>query len=188
MCGDRMWTWPGNGHAPMFAETRTRVRRAEASESLDRVAGLQHQSFTSPWSADAIGWELRETDVARLYVLEVEDIEDGDTPCGDGLLAYCACWIIFDELHINSLAVAPDARRRGHARRLLSHVFREAVREGATSATLEVRRSNIAALGLYEHLGFQVEGTRANYYQKPREDALVLWHRALASVNWAEKI
>jgi [ribosomal protein S18]-alanine N-acetyltransferase len=170
----------------MFAETRTRVRRAEASESLDRVAGLQHQSFTSPWSADAIGWELRETDVARLYVLEIEDREDGAG--GGSLLAYCACWIIFDELHINSLAVSPDARRRGHARRLLSHVFREAVREGATSATLEVRRSNVAALGLYEHLGFQVEGTRANYYQKPREDALVLWHRALASVNWAEKI
>jgi ribosomal-protein-alanine N-acetyltransferase len=170
----------------MFAEMRTRVRRAEASESLDRVAGLQHQSFTSPWSADAIGWELRETDVARLYVLELEDADDA--PGSESLLAYCACWIIFDELHINSLAVTPEARRRGHARRLLSHVFREGVREGATSATLEVRRSNVAALGLYEHLGFQVEGTRANYYQKPREDALVLWHRALASVNWAEKI
>jgi [ribosomal protein S18]-alanine N-acetyltransferase len=165
----------------MFADVRTRVRRAQATEPLDRVAGLQHQSFTSPWSADAIGWELRETDVARLYVLELAD-DDG----GDQLLAYCACWIIFDELHINSLAVAPDARRRGHARRLLNHVFREAVREGATSATLEVRRSNVAALGLYEHLGFQVEGTRTNYYQKPREDALVLWHRALSSVNWAE--
>lgn len=181
-----MWNWPGSGLARMFAETRTRVRRAEASESLDRVAGLQHQSFTSPWSADAIGWELRETDVARLYVLEVEDRDAGTG--ADRLLAYCACWIIFDELHINSLAVAPEERRRGHARRLLSHVFEEAVREGATSATLEVRRSNVAALGLYERLGFQVEATRANYYQKPREDALVLWHRTLASVNWTGKI
>ena len=167
----------------MFAEVRTRVRRALANEPLDNVAGLQHQSFTSPWSADAIGWELRETDVARLYVLEEEAEEGADAR----LLAYCACWVIFDELHINSLAVAPDARRRGYARRLLDHVFQEVVPEGVTSATLEVRRSNTAALGLYEGLGFQVEGVRTNYYQTPREDALVLWHRSLSSGRWSDK-
>ena len=166
----------------MFAEVRTRVRRALAGEPLDSVAGLQHLSFTSPWSADAIGWELRETDVARLYVLE-EEAEEGIR-----LLAYCACWVIFDELHINSLAVAPDARRRGHARRLLDHVFQDVVADGVTSATLEVRRSNTAALALYTRLGFQVEGVRANYYQNPREDALVLWHRALGTAPRPEKM
>ena len=162
----------------MFAEVKTRVRRALPGESLDEVAGLQHASFTSPWSADAIGWELRETDVARLYVLEEES---------GRLLAYCACWVIFDELHINSLAVAPDMRRRGFARKLLDAVFQDVLAEGVTSATLEVRRSNAAALGLYERLGFQVEGVRANYYQRPREDALVLWHRALAAAGRSKK-
>ena len=162
----------------MFAEVRIRVRRALAGESLDNVAGLQHLSFTSPWSADAIGWELRETDVARLYVLEEEAEEEADCR----LLAYCACWVIFDELHINSLAVAPDVRRKGYARRLLDHVFQDVVSEGVTSATLEVRRSNIAALALYNGLGFQIEGVRPNYYQKPREDALILWHRALKKI------
>jgi ribosomal-protein-alanine N-acetyltransferase len=173
----------------VFAEVRTRVRRALAGESLDDVAGLQHLSFTSPWSADAIGWELRETDVARLYVLE-EDAPAGalEEEKDARLLAYCACWVIFDELHINSLAVAPDARRRGHARRLLDHVFQDAVAGGVSSATLEVRRSNAAALALYDRLGFQVEGIRANYYQNPREDALVLWHRALATARRPEQI
>jgi len=154
------------------ADTRTRVRRAVAGESLEAVAGVQHESFTSPWSADAIGWELRETDVARLYVLE----EDSGR-----VLAYCACWVIFDELHINSLAVTPGARRKGHARRLLHSVFQDVISEGVTAATLEVRRSNAAALGLYQGLGFQVEGVRADYYQHPREDALILWNRALES-------
>ncbi len=172
-----MWNWPGNGDNQVFAEVPTRVRRALAGESLDEVVGLQHQSFTSPWSADAIGWELRETDVARLYVLEEE------ARGAARLLAYCACWVIFDELHINSLAVAPDARRRGHARRLLESVFQDVVPQGVTAATLEVRRSNTAALALYERLGFQVEGVRANYYQSPREDALVLWNRTLSSGN-----
>lgn len=145
------------------------MRRVRPDESFAAVAKLQHQSFTSPWSVDSIAWELRETDVARLYVLE----DDG------GLLAYCACWVIFDELHINSLAVSPDVRRQGHARRLLADVFADVRAAGVLAATLEVRRSNAAAVGLYEGLGFRVEGVRVDYYQHPREDALVLWNRKL---------
>jgi len=154
----------------------TGVRRVQAGEPLDAVAHIQRQSFTNPWSAEAINWELRETDVARLYVLDATGPSPGATAPP---LAYCACWLIFDELHINSLAVVPEARRQGHARRLLAGVFRDAVADGASSATLEVRRSNVPALALYNGLGFQVEGVRANYYQQPREDALILWHRAL---------
>lgn len=158
-----------SGDARLSAEPRGRVRRAYGDEPLDAVAQLQHLSFTSPWSAESIAWELRETDVARLYVLED----------GDALLAYCACWVIFDELHINSLAVTPAARRQGHARRLLAHVFAEVAASGVTAATLEVRRSNTAAVALYEGLGFRVEGIRLDYYQHPREDALVLWNRGV---------
>lgn len=145
------------------------VRRATAQD-LTAVAALQARSFTHPWSVDAISWELEHTDVARLYVMA--------DPRG-AVVAYCACWIVFDELHLNSLAVLDTARRRGLARRLLAVVFAEAVAAGARSATLEVRESNTAARGLYEGLGFQVEARRRNYYQGPREDALVLWHRQL---------
>ena len=153
----------------MSAEIRGHVRRARPDEPLDAVAALQHLSFTNPWTVESIQWELRETDVARLYLLED----------ADRLLAYCACWVIFDELHINSLAVSPEARRQGHARRLLQAVFAEVTAGGVTGATLEVRRSNVAAVALYESLGFCVEGVRIDYYQHPREDALVLWNRTL---------
>jgi ribosomal-protein-alanine N-acetyltransferase len=88
--------------------------------------------------------------------------------------------MIFDELHINSLAVDERWRQQGIARRLLVGVLAEAVRAGARTATLEVRESNAAARALYEGLGFHVEGVRRDYYQHPREDALVLWHRRLA--------
>lgn len=177
-----MWSWPGSGDGRVCADLGTRARRVIAGEPLDEVARLQHASFTSPWSAEAINWELRETDVARLYVLEPGP--DKTPAVGTAsLLAYCACWVIFDELHINSLAVAPEARQRGHARRLLDHVFREVVAEGVTAATLEVRRSNTAALALYAGLGFHVEAVRVDYYQHPREDALILWHRTLAGAR-----
>ncbi len=144
------------------------IRRASGAEDLSAVADLQRATFTNAWGADAIRWELENTDVARLYLMQ--------DPSG-ALVAYCACWMVFDELHINSLAVDPARRRRGLARQLLQHVLREAAASGARSATLEVRRSNEPARALYEGLGFQVEGQRAGYYQEPAEDALVLWHR-----------
>lgn len=148
-----------------------RFRRASSSDDLAAVEGLQARTFSNPWGTDAIRWELENTDVARLFLAY---LPDGD------LVAYCACWTVFDELHVNSLAVAETWRRRGIGRRLMAHVVREAVAEGARSATLEVRRSNQAALGLYESIGFQVEAVRKDYYQSPREDALILWHRQLA--------
>lgn len=146
---------------------RIAIRRA-TSDDLPAVAALQRETFTNAWGAEAIRWELENTDVARLYVMHRPD---GVT------IAYCACWMVFDELHINSLAVDPPWRRRGLARQLLRHVLREAAASGARAATLEVRRSNEPALKLYEGLGFRVEGERPGYYQEPREDALVLWHR-----------
>jgi ribosomal-protein-alanine N-acetyltransferase len=146
------------------------VTRLGVGDDLAAVEQLQRQTFVNPWGADAIRWELEHTDVARLYVLREAD---------GGLSAYCACWIVFDELHINSLAVDVGRRRQGLARRLLREVLREAVDEGARSATLEVRASNVAARRLYEQLGFKAEGVRRDYYQDPREDAIILWTRQL---------
>jgi ribosomal-protein-alanine N-acetyltransferase len=155
--------------APVRA-TPFRVRRADLSTDLPAVEALQRQTFTNPWGADAIRWELENSDVARLYVLEAPEA---------GLVAYCACWMIFDELHINSLAVDQAWRRHGAARTLLAHVLADAARAGAKSATLEVRRSNEPACALYGGLGFTVGGVRRDYYHDPQEDALILWHRGL---------
>lgn len=154
-----------------------RVRRATSDESLTAVAALQAQSFIRPWSIDAIAWELRENPVARLYLLELLEVEDAR------LLGFCACWIVAGELHINSLAIAPALRRQGLARTLLTAVFAAAVSEGASAATLEVRRSNTPAVALYTALGFVVEAVRLNYYEQPQEDALILWRRNLATAQ-----
>ena len=150
-------------------ESGLSIARALPSDIAD-VESLQRSTFTNPWGAAAIRWELDNTDVARLYVMRA--------PQG-GLAGYCACWIVFDELHINSLAIDPALRRRGLARTLLLHVLAEARAAGATSSTLEVRASNVAARQLYEGLGFTVEAVRRDYYQQPREDALILWKRGI---------
>jgi ribosomal-protein-alanine N-acetyltransferase len=151
-----------------------KITRLTPTDDLSAVEALQRRSFTAAWGEEAIRWELTHTEVARLYVLRGPESE---------LVAYCSCWMLVDELHINSLAVDEAWRRRGLARRLLAEVFREAVAAGARSATLEVRQSNQAARALYEGLGFVVEATRRGYYQSPREDALILWHRRLAEAT-----
>jgi ribosomal-protein-alanine N-acetyltransferase len=148
------------------------ITRLGPGDPLDEVSALEAASFTNPWSQDMLARELSNSDVARVYILRGPDAH---------LLAFCACWLIFDELHINTLAVDLAARRQGLATRLLRVVFSEAVAAGVQRATLEVRRSNDAARGLYERLGFVVHAVRPKYYTHPEEDGLILWNGDLRS-------
>jgi [ribosomal protein S18]-alanine N-acetyltransferase len=86
---------------------------------------------------------------------------------------------VFDEVHINNLAVAPAHRGRGYGTELLRHALAEGRRLGARRATLEVRQSNLAAQRLYARLGFRVAGRRPAYYTHPVEDAFILWRDTL---------
>src|SRR5262245_60146500 len=143
-----------------------RLRDPGAEADIDAVVALEAESFSNPWPRDTLVWELTNSDVTRVYLLRDEEHR---------AIAFCMAWIIFDELHLNTLAVSPHHRRQGLATILLNEVMAEAAREGARRATLEVRASNTAALTLYARLGFQVTGRRRDYYSKPVEDALILW-------------
>jgi ribosomal-protein-alanine N-acetyltransferase len=150
------------------------IERLTGDEDLDAVVALEAESFTNPWTKEMLDRELRHSDVARVYVLRRE---------GQRVAAFCHCWLIFDELHINTIAVDPARRRQGLATRLMHHIFADAAAAGALRATLEVRRSNVAALALYERLGFAVAGVRPRYYTHPEEDALILWRQQLTTTD-----
>ena len=143
-----------------------RLRHPAAEADVDAVVALEQESFTNPWSRETLVWELTNSDVTRVYLLR---------DAKDRAIAFCIAWVIFDELHINTLAVSPANRRRGAATFLLEHLLAETAREGVRRATLEVRASNAAALELYRRLGFTVQGKRPGYYANPAEDALILW-------------
>jgi [ribosomal protein S18]-alanine N-acetyltransferase len=146
------------------------IERVSAPEDLDAVAALEEASFTNPWTRAMLERELRQSAVTRVHVLRLP---------GQRVAAFCASWLVYDELHINTIAVHPDLRRRGLATVLMQHVFAEAVRQGAERAFLEVRRSNVPAQRLYEALGFRVAGLRPKYYSHPEEDAIVLVREGL---------
>lgn len=142
------------------------IERVSSPDDLDRVAALEAVCFTNPWTRDMLERELQHSGVARVYALR------DDT---GGVAAFCTCWLVFDELHVNTVAVAPDRRRAGLATALMRHVMQDAARDGATRATLEVRASNTPARRLYATLGFVETAVRPRYYTQPEEDGVILW-------------
>ena len=148
----------------MTALREVAFERLDPTDPADRasVLALEAESFSNPWTEDSFETMLS-TPASRVFIGRGPDRQ---------ILAFCACWLFSDELHINTIAVAPRDRRRGIASALIRYILSET---GARRATLEVRRSNAAALRLYEALGFKVTAIRERYYQKPPEDALILW-------------
>lgn len=143
------------------------IERLGPGSDIEGVVALEAASFTNPWPRDVLAREMGESSVSRLFVLRTPEVP---------VAAFCLCWLIVDELHINTIAVDPVMRRQGFATALMRHVIADAVREGARRATLEVRRSNAAAIALYERMGFRLCAVRPAYYANPVEDALILWH------------
>jgi ribosomal-protein-alanine N-acetyltransferase len=145
-----------------------------SAEDLEGVLQVDEASFTRPWTRAMYESEFLNRETSRLYVLRLPECR---------VAGYCAAWIVFDELHINNIAVRPEFRRRGLGAALLARALEEGAAAGAHRATLEVRRSNTPALGLYERFGFTVAGVRREYYSHPVEDALILWRERQAAAT-----
>lgn len=145
---------------------RYSIELLAGEDDLTGVLDVEAESFTNPWTREMYAWELQNPAVCHIYV-----VRTGDCP----VAGFCAFWLVFDEVHINNIAMRPQFRGAGVGTALLHHVLAAARELGARRATLEVRASNAQALRLYERLGFYVAGRRRNYYSNPVEDALILW-------------
>jgi ribosomal-protein-alanine N-acetyltransferase len=141
------------------------VERLRDARDLDAVLEIEELSFNNPTTREWYERELQRADVCFIYVLRVPACP---------VAGFCAFWRIASEMHINNLAIRPDLRGGGLGRILLQASLDAAAALGASSATLEVRRSNVAARRLYARAGFDEAGVRRNYYTQPVEDALVL--------------
>ncbi|MBN1203459.1 MAG: ribosomal protein S18-alanine N-acetyltransferase [Myxococcaceae bacterium] len=153
--------------APREREHPFLIRRM-TDEDMPAVIALEQASFRSPWSPELLRREL-EHDWST--VLLVEELLPGGEK---RLLGLAIFWIVQDEVHILNVATAPEHRRRGVGRAVMDEVLARGRERRCSLATLEVRRSNEAAIGLYRSLGFRSVGVRPNYYVEEKEDALVM--------------
>lgn len=131
----------------------------EASD-FDAVMHLERASFSDPWSernmADCLAMPVVRAWVARQ---------------GEQILGFAIAYLIPPEGEIADICVSPDARGQGIGRALMETMLSA---DDCAQYFLEVRASNTAAIGLYRKLGFEVIGIRKRYYDKPREDAIVM--------------
>ena len=141
------------------------IEQVSSPDEIDALMAVELASFTNPWTREMYLAEFENRDVSAFFLARR----------GARVVGFCAFWRVLDELHINNVAVLPEERRKGVASALLVRILAEGRKLGAFRATLEVRRSNAAALALYQRLGFSVEATRRGYYSLPEEDALILW-------------
>ena len=141
------------------------VRQMEEAD-LGSVARIETSIFSKPWSEEGFRDSLKLPNTVYLVAEQ------------DGSIAgYIGMLCVLDEGEITNVAVAEGFRRQGIGERLLSSLLQAGRKEGVDSFTLEVRESNSSARRLYRKLGFQEEGIRKNFYEKPTEDAILMWKR-----------
>ncbi len=141
---------------------------------LDEVVALEQASFTEPWTRKMFLGELQGNAFAVNVVARAGEAGERRGLAAGTLLGYILFWVVFEELHLMNLAVRPDARRRGLGSDLARHALSVGTDRGVRTALLEVRASNLAAMALYEGLGFARTCRRKGYYDRPREDAVIL--------------
>lgn len=139
---------------------------AMAPSHLPQVLEIERLSFPTPWTPGLFLHELK-LPFSRVRVAHTN---------GNGssaLVGYVCWWLVAEEAHILNLAVHPDHRRRGIAGDFVALVLADACEQNAASVTLEVRRDNVAAQGLYRRFGFSECGIRRDYYGRG-DDAIVM--------------
>lgn len=140
--------------------------RAMECTDVEAVSRMEEETFSMPWSRDAFLQMIRKED-ARYYVAE----EDGCVIGGCGVLMAAG------EGNITNVVVEKEKRNQGIGTKMLQYLIEDGSRNGLYAFTLEVRVSNKAAIHVYEKLGFQSEGIRPKFYEKPIEDAMIMWKR-----------
>lgn len=135
------------------------------ADHLEELEKLERICFSRPWSRKMLAEEL-ENQCAAFLVAE-------DSVSGR-VLGYAGLMVVADEGYITNVAVFPEYRRQGIAAQILQVFLQFAAANHLAFLTLEVRPSNAAAIALYQGFGFEEVGRRKNYYDLPKEDALIL--------------
>lgn len=141
--------------------------REMAYEDLQQVEQIEKESFSMPWSQQGFkdALELEDT---QLMVIE----QDGK------IIGYTCMYISFNEGEITNVAVSKELRGLGLGKELMKATLDNAVNRNVDRVVLEVRVSNQSAIGLYKSMGYEELGIRKNFYEHPKEDALIMaWEK-----------
>ncbi|NLJ97374.1 MAG: ribosomal protein S18-alanine N-acetyltransferase [Clostridiales bacterium] len=135
---------------------------------LDEVCVIEAETFSDPWSKTSFLDSL--SDSNNCYLVAVVD---------RSIVGYCGYYGVAPEGYIYNVAVSKNYRRQGIGCKMLEELIKQASLRGITSMTLEVRVTNRPAIELYKSLGFNQKGIRKDFYNKPKEDAIIMWKESI---------
>ena len=134
------------------------------ADHLEELEKLERLCFSRPWSRKMLAEELE--NMLSAFLVALDD--------NDRVVGYAGLQVVLDEGYITNIAVRPECRRQGIAGKLLQVFLDFAEGNHLAFLTLEVRASNYDAIALYGARGFRGVGRRKNYYEHPREDAIIM--------------
>ena len=140
------------------------IRKMQA-EDLPEVCEIEKDNFSLPWSEKSFKDSMERNDTVFLVALA-----DGE------VAGYIGCYCIAGAGEITNVAVKASHRRKGIGGKLLQKLYEKGAALDTQEYFLEVRESNEAAIGLYLRQGFVKEGIRKNFYEKPVENAVIMWN------------
>ena len=141
------------------------IIRKMQPEDLAEVCKIEKDNFSLPWSEKSFWESMEREDTVFLVALEDEKV-----------VGYIGCYCIAGAGEITNVAVKASHRRKGIGGKLLQKLYEEGAALDTQEYFLEVRESNEAAIGLYLRQGFVKEGIRKNFYEKPVENAVIMWN------------
>ena len=143
-----------------------RIVRPLTPQDGEALFKIEETLFSMPWSKQEFE-ALTGRDYCHYLVAEV----DG-TPVGCvGMTLLCG------EADVDKVMVQKEFQGQGICQELFRKLFELGESLGVEAYTLEVRCSNAPAIHVYEKFGFVGEGIRPRFYEKPVEDALIMWKR-----------
>ena len=169
---ERLLHRPTHGDGLEIAPMRRRDLRRGVME-------IEAEAYPTGWSANVFGSEIDQMrGGTRHYAVARRRGE---------IVGYAGLWFAVDEAHVTNVAVRPDARRQGVARRLMLHLADVAIARGCTAWTLEVRVGSTGAQEMYDRFGFRSAGIRQRYYDNT-EDAIVMWCHDIQSEGYRSRL
>ena len=147
---------------PQSLEVRITAMRRRHLRSVLRI---ENEVYPRPWSLGLFMSELAIRN-GRIYLV---------ARVGPSVVGYAGMMFSLDDGHVTTIAVDPGWHRGKIGTRLLLHLLRRGIVDGAKNFTLEVRMSNEGAQAMYRQFGFAPAGVRKGYYVETNEDAMVMW-------------
>lgn len=125
------------------------------------IAEIERYCFSTPWTDE----QIKNSGDNTLFFLAKAD---------NKAVGYGGMYTVLDEGYVTNIGVMPQFRGKGLGKRLTNCLIEYSIQSGLSFLTLEVRPTNVVAIGLYKSLGFSVQGVRKKFYSNPTEDGLIM--------------